>query len=168
MADAGLVTPSTSTATPSAGTAEAQLLEMIESGRAVPADELMKLYEQLEPTTEDFMIGQWHGGKFDGGAEPSPISWYGKRFNNRDDVNPMLCTKPDGEIYAWDDWGQAQMREMAFGGKVQAALIYDKLPMYDYFRKVSDDTIIGLADIKDRAMDFFFWLRRDPEGKTHK
>jgi hypothetical protein len=141
--------------------ASSTLLSIIRSGEACPAETLMPLYDQLEPATAKDMIGTWHGGKFDGGKEPNPISWYGKRFVSASHVEPMLCRKEDGSVYAWPNWGDAQLREVAFGGKVQACLIYDKQPMMDYFRKVTDDLVIGLADIKGRPTDFFFWLERD-------
>ncbi len=140
---------------------ETKLLEMIKDKAAYPASTLMPLFEQLEPANADFMIGTWHGGKFDGGKDPDPIHWYGKRFVSSSQVDPMLCRKEDGAVYAWDKWGQAQLREVVYGGKVQACLIYDKQPMMDYFRKVTDDIVIGLADIKGRPMDFFFWLERE-------
>lgn len=139
--------------------AEKQLLEMIKSGKDYPASILMPLFEKLEPVSMDFMMGTWHGGVFDH-SKPDPIHWYGKRFKSMNDVDPMLCQKEDGTIYAWDKWGQARMREVAFGGKVQATLIYDKMPMMDYFRKVTDDLVIGLGDIKGRPTNFFFWLER--------
>ncbi len=141
--------------------AQDQLLAIIKSGEACSADILMPLFEQLEPAPADFMIGTWHGGKFDGGQDPDPINWYGKRFISATQVEPMLCRKEDGTVYAWEKWGEAQLREVAFDGKVQACLIYDKLPMMDYFRKVTDDLVIGLGDIKGRPTDFFFWLERD-------
>lgn len=141
--------------------AQDKLLNIIKSGEACPADILMSLFEQLEPASAQSMIGTWHGGKFDGGREPDPINWYGKRFVSRTHVEPMLCRKEDGTVYAWDKWGEAQLREVEFGGKVQACLIYDKMPMMDYFRKVTDDLVLGMADIKGRPNDFFFWLERE-------
>lgn len=140
---------------------EEKLLKLIRSGEACSAEILMPLFEQLEPASAEFMLGQWHGGKFDGGAEPDPINWYGKRFESRTHVEPLLCRNDDGEVYAWNNWGDAQLREVEFGGKIQACLIYDKLPMMDYFRKVTDDIVLGLGDIKGRPTDFFFWLERD-------
>lgn len=139
--------------------AEKQLLEMIRSGKDYPPSVLMPLFEKLQPVSIDFMMGTWRGGVFDH-SKPDPIRWYGKRFNSVNDVEPMLCRKEDGTIYAWDKWGTARMREAAFGGKVQATLIYDKQPMMDYFRKVTDDLVIGLGDIKNRPTNFFFWLER--------
>jgi hypothetical protein len=142
-------------------TAQQTLQNIIRSREACSAEMLRPLYDQLEPATAEGMIGTWHGGKFDGGKEPNPINWYGKRFTSASEVDPMLCKKPDGTIYAWEDWGPAQLREVVFGGKVQACLIYDRLPLMDYFRKITDDMVLGLADMKGKPMDFFFWLERD-------
>lgn len=141
--------------------AEEKLLEIINSGKKTPASILMPLFEQLEPASADFMIGTWHGGKFDGGEDPDPINWYGKRFVSSSYVEPMLAQKDDGTVYAWDKWGTAQLREVVFGGKVQACLIYDQHPMMDYFRKVTEDIAIGLADIKGTPLEFFFYLKRE-------
>lgn len=142
-------------------TTEETVLEIINSGKACPPATLMPLFDKLEPATIEFMIGQWHGGKFDGGATPDPINWYGKRFVSREYAEPLLCRKEDGTVYAWENWGAAQLRDVAYGGKVQACLIYDEKPMMDYFRKVNENVVIGLGDIKGQSVDFFFWLERD-------
>ena len=141
--------------------AETKLLEIIKSGEECSADILMPLYEQLEPASADFMIGTWRGGKFDGGKEPDPINWYGKRFVSKTHVEPLLCTKEDGSVYSYENLGLAQLREVAFNGKVGASLIYDNHPIMDYFRKVNDDVVIGLGDIKGKPTDFFFYLERE-------
>lgn len=143
-------------------TAEETLIKLIRSGEACPASTLAPLYDQLEPAPLEFMFGTWHGGLFDGGKNPDPIRWYGKRFTSRDKVDPMLCRNDQDEVYAWDKWGEARLREAAYGGKVQATLIYDTQPMMDYFRKVTDEIVLGLGDIKGRPVDFYFWLERDP------
>ena len=140
--------------------AQQEMLEMIKSKQAYTPAQVMALFEQLEPACADFMIGTWYGGKFDGGKEPNPINWCGKRFVDASYVEPMLCRKEDGTVYAWENWGVAQLREVVWGGKVQATLIYDKHPMMDYFRKVTDNVVVGLGDIKGRPTDFFFWLER--------
>ena len=139
---------------------EADLLGIIKSGQACPANKLMPLYEQLEPVSIEFILGTWKGGLFDGGASPDPIKWYGKRFVSRTHAEPLLCYAPDGSIYSYDKMGLAQLREVAFNGKVTASLIYDSQPIMDYFRKVTSDIIIGLGDVKGKPTDFFFHLTR--------
>ena len=141
--------------------ANSDLLAIIRSRAACPAAQLMPLYLQLEPVSIDFMLGTWCGGKFDAGKEPDPINWYGKRFVSRDQVEPLLCRAADGSIYAYEKLGKARLREVGFGGKISAGLIYDSQPIMDYFRKVTDDVVIGLGDIKGRPLDFFFHLTRE-------
>ena len=141
--------------------AQTQLLEMIQSGQAYPASVLMPLYEQLEGTSAEFMIGTWKGGKFDGGKEPDPIKWYGKRFVSSTHVEPLLCRRDDGSVYSYENLGVAQLREMVFGGKVCASLIYDKQPIMDYFRKVTDDLVVGRGETKGTDDDLFFHLTRE-------
>lgn len=141
--------------------AEADLLGIIASGQACPATTLLPLYDQLEPVSIEFMFGTWRGGKFDGGKDPDPIQWYGKRFSPPDFAEPLLCRAADGSIYSYDKLGMAQLREIRFRGKVSASLIYDQQPIMDYFRKVSDNVLLGLGDIKGKPTDFFFYLIRE-------
>ena len=140
--------------------AEADLLGIIESKKACPATVLLPLYQRLEPVSIDSILGTWRGGKFDGGKEPDPIKWYGKRFISRDQAEPLLCHAEDGSIYAYDKLGSARLREAAIFGVTSASLIYDQQPIMDYFRKLTENVIIGLGDIKGRPLDFFFHLTR--------
>ena len=138
-----------------------QLQAIIESGEACPGDTLAGLFDQLEPIAADDMIGMWHGGLFDGGQGPDPIRWYGKRFVSRTHVDPLMCRAEDGTIYSYDKLGFAQLREMAFNGVTSAALIYDKHPIMDYFRKVTDDIVIGRGETKGQDDDLWFHLTRE-------
>ena len=139
------------------GAAE-QVLAIIRSGEACPASTLAPLFDRLEPIRAEAMIGMWHGGLFDGGTSPDPIRWYGKRFTSASHVDPLMCRAEDGTVYSYDKLGFAQLREMAYGGVTSAALIYDKHPIMDYFRKVTDDIVVGLGDQKGKPTDFFFHL----------
>jgi hypothetical protein len=139
-------------------TVEGKILDMIENKVDCDFDTLMTMYEQLEPVSNQFMIGQWHGGVFDSKRDIGPF--YGKRFNSENDVEPMLFKNEEGTIYTWKDLGAAQLREVKYGGKVQATVIYDDRPLMDYFRKVSDDAVLGLGEYKNLERSFF-WLIRD-------
>ncbi|WP_304640007.1 aminotransferase class V-fold PLP-dependent enzyme [Pseudomonas sp.] len=46
------------------------------------------------------------------------------------------------------------MREIRYAGKVSAAMIWGRQPIMDYFRKVDDNVIIGLGDIKGKTDGF--------------
>ncbi|NEQ50601.1 MAG: DUF4334 domain-containing protein [Leptolyngbya sp. SIO3F4] len=56
---------------------------------------------------------------------------------------------------------QARLRMMEYRGKVSATMIYDYLPINDSFRKVDDNTVLGIMDYKESPQPFFFILRRD-------
>ena len=56
---------------------------------------------------------------------------------------------------------RAQIRMMEYRGKVSAVMIYDHLPIMDIFRKVDDNTLLGVMDLKGMQQPFFFVLYRD-------
>jgi hypothetical protein len=55
---------------------------------------------------------------------------------------------------------QARIRMMEYRQKISATMIYDRLPIHDIFRKVDDNTVLGLMDYKDIEQPFFFVLKR--------
>ena len=55
---------------------------------------------------------------------------------------------------------QARLRSIEYRGKVSATMIYDYLPINDYFRKVDDNTVLGIMDLKNSPQPFFFTLNR--------
>lgn len=140
--------------------AVAKLREMMADGKAYTNEQILPLYDQLDPVDIDFMIGTWKGGKFDGGKLPDPINWYGKRFQSANAVDPLLARKPDGTVYSFDKWGMAMLREVKYRDKVSATLIYNIKPIMDYFRKIDDNTLLGFGEMSGRPT-FFFYLTRD-------
>jgi hypothetical protein len=67
--------------------------------------------------------------------------------------NPLLKTEKS----------QARLRMMEHRGKISATMIYDHLPIHDVFRKVDENTLLGLMDYKESAQPFFFTLKREDE-----
>ncbi len=65
--------------------------------------------------------------------------------------NPLLKTEKS----------QARLRMMEHRDKVSATMIYDHLPIHDVFRKVNDNTVLGLMDYKVIQQPFFFTLSRE-------
>lgn len=57
---------------------------------------------------------------------------------------------------------RARLRMVEFRGQRTAAMVYDQLAIIDVFRKVDDDTLLGVMDMKGMDQPFFFVLRRDP------
>jgi hypothetical protein len=52
----------------------------------------------------------------------------------------------------------ASLRLQALDGIETAAMIYDKQPIVDYFRKIDDDEIAGMMCVRDDPRRFFFKL----------
>ena len=139
-------------------TVQEQLVKIIQSGEVCSFDTLKPMWDQLEPLSWKSMIGRWRGGTFNGLGEVDPIKWCGKNIVSREYVEPMLCRKEDGTIYAWDGFGEAQMRNVEYDGKVSACMIYDKFPAFDYFRKVTDGVLLAITEIKGNPLDMFTHL----------
>ena len=56
---------------------------------------------------------------------------------------------------------RARLRTMEYRGKAGAAMIYDQLPIQDLFRRIDEDTVLGLMDLRGLSRPFFFVLRRE-------
>ena len=156
----------TSTTINAGQSAEQIAQRMISSGQAQDHAELASVFDRLEAVDADFMLGVWRGGKFDGGKGPDPINWFGKRFVSRDQVDPLLVHAPNATVTVFRKLGDARLREVRFRGKTSASLIYDKQPIMDYFRRVSDDTVIGWGEVKGKDEVLFFYLTRAPDTKV--
>jgi hypothetical protein len=63
---------------------------------------------------------------------------------------PLLSTRRSG----------ARLRQVEHRGRVSAAMVYDRLPIHDCFRRLDDDTVLGVMDQKGARQPFFFVLRR--------
>jgi Domain of unknown function (DUF4334)/GXWXG protein len=59
------------------------------------------------------------------------------------------------------DQPKARLRMTEYRGVVSATMIYDSKPINDIFRKVDDDTILGVMDLRFTPQPFFFVLRRE-------
>ena len=56
---------------------------------------------------------------------------------------------------------KARVRMVEYRGKVSATMIYDNLPIYDTFRLIDHDNLLGVMDFKGVEQPFFFKLRRE-------
>ena len=54
----------------------------------------------------------------------------------------------------------ASVRMTEYRGKLSATMTYDYLPINDVFRKVDENTLLGLMDLKGMEQPFFFVLDR--------
>jgi hypothetical protein len=156
--------------------AQHHVLQLINSkGAATPA-ELAPLWSALPPITVAKVLGTYHGGLFasnntNGTAKADPINWYGKQFISETSVNPLLVNPPPSVasakdiVFPYPRADIAQARNLEHEGVVSATIIYNKLPLMDYFRVVKDSEgeliLLGKSDLKGKlASPPFFYLKR--------
>lgn len=75
--------------------------------------------------------------------DPHKLDWLYKRFKTKE--------------------SKARLRQVKYRGKVSAAMVYDGVPIIDNFRKLDEDTVFGVMDIKGdlNQMGYFFILKRE-------
>jgi len=54
----------------------------------------------------------------------------------------------------------ARLRMMQFRERVTATMVYDDVAIHDVFRRLEDDAVLGLMDMKGMEQPFLFVLRR--------
>lgn len=127
-------------------------------------DALFTLFDSLPVASEEMMWGEWRGDVFycghPGEQQLQTLKWTGKNFHSRNNVNPIVVSGENGEREVSDLMGQASLREVRYRQKVSATMIYDNSPTMDYFRKVDDNTVMGVMDHKGDDLPLFFYLQR--------
>jgi hypothetical protein len=83
------------------------------------------------------------------GRVPGNKSWPARKAFQL--MQPMISTSTS----------KATLRLTEYRGKRSATMIYDQLPIHDSFRKLDDNTVIGVMDCKGMDQPFFFKLFRD-------
>lgn len=137
---------------------------LADSAAPVPVDEAHALFDGLEPVSCEDMLGDWDGGLVPTGhpgeQQLGALGWIGKSFRSREDVDPIVCRAGDGGREANPVLGAASLRAVEHRGVVTATMVYDNHPVFDHFRRVDGETVLGLMDRKGEAAPLFFWLRR--------
>ncbi|KAL8704439.1 MAG: hypothetical protein Q9201_002397 [Fulgogasparrea decipioides] len=148
--------------------AEQQVLSLIEQGGSYAEAEVEKVFNALKPLpSPEFLIGSWNGGAFETGHPGSEtlkkMRWAGKDFRGVDDVDPIIVFD-DNDKRVWDEeWGNASLREMVFRGVTSTAMIYDNKPIFDHFRYVTEDLVMGAMDYPKymaAGSTLYFYLAR--------
>jgi hypothetical protein len=80
---------------------------------------------------------------------PAPKSALAGRFFSA--LMPLLKTQKP----------KAHLRMTECRGKTSATMIYNGHPIHDVFRKVDDNTLLGIMDLIGMTQPFFFVLQRD-------
>lgn len=134
--------------------------------------ELDRLWERLRPVTVETMLGQWVGGDFNTGHPASTLlqqlRWHGKRFDSVWEGHPLICRDADGGLYSETraaGGGYSSLWAIEFRGEVTATMVYDSLPVFDHFKAVDTDTVMGIMSGKLGPLFgtdqlYYFWLTR--------
>ena len=162
-------------------------------------EEILKFYDTLDIVELDMMNGVWRGSEIPSnhpmyGALEN-FNWYGKEFEDEDNVHPLLFENKKGDIYKISPSklligtdlnialsrnkivqkifpifkgifktkkSQARIRMVKYRGKLSAAMLYDRVPIIDVFRKIDENTVIGVMDFKGplKEKGYFFILER--------
>jgi hypothetical protein len=122
----------------------------------------------------------WYGKRFDGPEDVHPLVFStpagGKKTINPVlvmpglgllDYLPFLNTPLFGRVFQIilplfaTRRSRARLRLTEYRGKSSATMIYDNLAINDVFRKVDDNTVMGVMDFKRMTQPFFFVLKRE-------
>ena len=150
-------------------TARARFTELRGKEHVDPA-ELDEIWASLEPVRAVDMVGNWKGDEFDTGHKMNGLldkaRWFGKTFKSVTDVQPLVCLDEDGNKFSNVKLGKGEASLWAeeFRGEVVATMVYDGQPTHDHFKRVDDDTVLGIMNGKDAVLDngryFYFYLER--------
>lgn len=120
----------------------------------VSPSELDEVWASLDSVKSSEILAQWKGADIPTGhpldGMLGTINWYGKRFISETDCIPLLCSSPDGSLYSNKDIanGEASLWNEEFRGEVTATMVYDGIPVHDHFKKVDDNTLMGIMNGK--------------------
>lgn len=146
--------------------------ELRAADRVDPGD-VEALWSELSPVTVEAVLGHWRGGDFATGHPAGDvltrIGWHGKRFDGPLDATPIVCRGEDGQLVANSaaaGGGAASLWEVGFRGEVTATMVYDKMPVFDHFKAVDADTLVGVMNGKLQETFgvgdlYWFWLERE-------
>lgn len=155
-----------------------QAFQKIKNSPAINNNDLYFLFDNLPTISESDILGKWKGGYFatqhPGNKILKEIKWFGKWYRNKLDAIPLICYDSTGKLYSSNIMrlGHASLWDVVFREKLSAAMLYDDAPIFDHFRKVDENTLMGVMcgeitddspEIIKNGGDYFFYLKRIAE-----
>lgn len=162
-----------------------EALELFDSLEPVDIDFMLGSWQGAEFRTNHPLDGlletyHWHGKRFDSAEEVHPLV-FRTVMGGLAHVNPIfvgvqlrLADRVPMPKFGWLGrvfqcmlplfetlQSRARLRMTNYRGKSSATMIYDQVPVLDVFRKIDDDTVLGLMDLKGIQRPFFFILQRE-------
>ncbi|MEV0128557.1 DUF4334 domain-containing protein [Dactylosporangium sp. NPDC050688] len=152
-----------------ASKARARFAELRQQDSQVSAAELDEIWAVLDTVRPEEILGEWKGSEFDTGhpinGQLDQARWYGKTFATVKDVKPLICWNDKGELYSNTALGkgEASLWTVEFRGEPTATMVYDGQPIFDHFKRVDENTLMGIMNGKHFPADgpfFYFVLER--------
>ena len=75
---------------------------------------------------------------------------------------PLRMAFAAGRFLLRSDRSAASLRALNFREKGSAAIIYHRNPIIDHLRKIDDDRVLGLMEMRGMELPYFFLLTRVP------
>ncbi len=166
-------TMDTSTSASAAPADIARLAELRALTEGVDPDELDAIWARLPVCDVDQAIGDWSGAALYTGHPLEralhAASWHGKRLRSQWEVDPLICRDDDGGLFSNTTLGKgrATLWPVGFRGEVTATMVYDGQPVLDHFKRVDDDTLLGIMNGRPELVldadgrHFYFLLDRE-------
>ncbi|MBF6203970.1 DUF4334 domain-containing protein [Streptomyces gardneri] len=134
----------------------------------VSAAELDALWADLPVTRAEDILGEWKGAAF-ATAHPlrkalSASRWYGKTFHSLLDAKPLICRAEDGSLFSDVELGggEATLWNIEFRGEVTATMVYDGRPVFDHFKWLEENTLMGIMNGRPELVlaggEYFYFL----------
>ncbi|MYR05012.1 DUF4334 domain-containing protein [Gordonia sp. SID5947] len=159
----------TSAPTLSRAEARARFTELRSATGLVDDAELDAVWAALDTVRPEEMFGAWKGDEFTTGHPVNGMlgkaGWFGKTFTSRSDVQPLICRNDDGDLFSNTELGkgEASLWSVEFRGEVTASMVYDGQAVIDHFKRVDDNTVMGIMNGKAAVIDgrhLYFLLER--------
>jgi len=123
-------------------------------GGKVNHSELDEIWAALDTVRPEEILGRWKGSEFDTGhpacGQLAALGWFGKDFDAVLDVKPLIMRGPDGDLYSDVEFGkgEASLWMVEFRGESTATMVYDGQPVFDHFKRVDENTLMGMMNGK--------------------
>jgi Domain of unknown function (DUF4334)/GXWXG protein len=136
----------------------------------VDTAELDEIWSALDTVRAEDVVGHWKGDEFNTGhkmnGQLQAARWYGKFFDSVNDVEPIVCYDEAGQLFSNHELsrGGASLWDIEFRGETTATMVYDGQPIFDHFKRVDGNTLMGIMNGKRQrngADLLYFILERD-------
>lgn len=146
-----------------------RLSELATQQILVSDEELNGIWAELATVSPMEILGSWRGTGLNTGHSANErlrvLRWYGKTFHSPYDTEPLVCRDEQGQLYSnTKASGSASLHLLPFRAEMTATLVYHSRPILDHFKRVSDDTLMGIMvggnEPADGIRHFYFVLQR--------